>query len=259
VTAPEPHARQSAEPRKGFTVSAIDVTTGPHAGLSLRVDSAQVLDAALVAALTALCDRLEAAAHDGEDAAPVGVLHLTGAPGAASVPGPGDGVDVHLVSKWERTLRRLERLDAATVAVVEGECSGVALDVLLATDHRVAAPDVELRLRTRPDGVWPGMAVYRLAAHAGAAAVRRTVLLGTPVPAAEALGLHLLHEVTDDPAAALETAVALYSAVPGREVSVRRRLLVDATSVSFEEALGSHLSACDRSLRRARAAGTAAR
>lgn len=234
-------------------MSGTDVITEAHTGFRLRIDAAQPLTPGLVAEVSALCDRLEAAAHDRSDPAPVGVFHLTAASDPASAgTDRQDGVDVHLVSKWERTLRRLERLDAATVALVEGECSGVALDTLLATDYRVATPDVRLRLQTRADGVWPGMAVFRLAGHAGAAQVRRAVLLGTPIPAAEALGLHLLDEISEDAETALRSVTGHLAAFPGPELAVRRRLLIDAASISFEEALGSHLSACDRSLRGAR-------
>jgi len=41
------------------------------------------------------------------------------------------------------------------------------------------------------------------------------------------------------------------TAVDGRELSIRRRLLLEAASTSFEDALGAHLAACDRALRRA--------
>ena len=51
---------------------------------------------------------------------------------------------VALVSKWERALRRLERLPAATIAVADGDCGGPALDALLATDYRIASPAVRL-------------------------------------------------------------------------------------------------------------------
>jgi len=36
----------------------------------------------------------------------------------------------------------------------------------------------------------------------------------------------------------------------GKEVAIRRQLLLDAAQHSFEEALGAHLAACDRALRR---------
>ena len=37
----------------------------------------------------------------------------------------------------------------------------------------------------------------------------------------------------------------------GRELAIRRRLLLDATTTSYEDALGAHLAACDRAVRSA--------
>lgn len=98
---------------------------------------------------------------------------------------------------------------------------------------------------------WPGMALFRLARHgASTAAIRRAVLFGTPIEAADALALQLVDEVVDDPAAAEAVARQRAGAVGGSELAIRRQLLLDAPTTSFEEALGVHLAACDRVLRR---------
>ena len=47
------------------------------------------------------------------------------------------------------------------------------------------------------------MALYRLTQQAGSAAIRRAVLLGAPIEAAEAVALRLLDTVTEDPARAV--------------------------------------------------------
>jgi isomerase DpgB len=98
------------------------------------------------------------------------------------------------------------------------------------------------------------MAMYRLARLApNAAAVRRAVMFGTPLAIGDALALHLVHEVTDDPSRAVAEATALAAAVPGTELALRRRLMSDALTSSFEDAVGVHLAACDRALRQASA------
>jgi isomerase DpgB len=38
--------------------------------------------------------------------------------------------------------------------------------------------------------------------------------------------------------------------IAGPELSVRRQLLNEATSSAYEDAIGAHLAACDRELRR---------
>ncbi|RLV70617.1 enoyl-CoA hydratase/isomerase [Streptomyces sp. CBMAI 2042] len=212
----------------------------------LKVDGRRPLSADRIDAIGEACDRAEA--HGSRI-----VLHVSGAP-----EGPwADDLTVSLVSKWERALRRLERLPAATVAVADGDCGGLALDALLATDYRIATGSVRLVMPVRNGATWPGMALYRLGRQgAGASAIRRAVLFGTPVEAAEALAVQLVDEVVDDPARALELAGERLTAVAGSELAIRRQLMLEASTIGFEEALGAHLAACDRALRRA-AAGVA--
>jgi isomerase DpgB len=210
--------------------------------LLISIDGALPLSRDLVAAVNAVCDRAE----DAGTREPV-VLEISGAP--AAVP----DLPLPLVNKWERALRRLERLDLLTVAVVTGDCGGVALEALLATDYRVAEPTARLLPPVDPDGVWPGMALYRLANQIGVAATRQTVLFGAPVPADRALALHLLDQLADDPADALPDVVETLTSSAGAGLAIRRQLMLDATTTSFEEALGRHLAACDRVLRHATA------
>lgn len=208
------------------------------ADLSLSIDGSQPLSPELVLDLNALCDRAE----DDDARGPV-VLQLSGAP-ASTVALP-----LPLVNKWERVLRRLERLDTPVVAVMTGDCGGVALEALLASDYRIAEPAVRLLPSVEAAAVWPGMALYRLVNQIGAGATRRTILFGTPVLADQALELHLLDQVVDDPANALSDFVETVMSSTHAKPAIRRQLMLDATTTSFEEALGRHLAACDRVLR----------
>jgi isomerase DpgB len=215
-------------------VSAVDGGDG-----LLRIDGAQPLSAATVEAVMAVCDRVE----DG--AGTVGI-RLTGAPR----PGWTHELTVGLVTKWERAVRRLERLPCVTAAVVSGDCGGTALDVLLATDLRVADRGARLLMPVEEASTWPGMAVYRLVQQAGTSATRRAVLLGVPIEAADAVALHLLDRVTDDPAGELAAMAGAAGLISPRELAIRRQLMFEASARTFEDALGSHLAACDRVLRR---------
>jgi isomerase DpgB len=60
-------------------------------------------------------------------------------------------------------------------------------------------------------------------------------------------------ELTADVEGALAAVADRAGAVDGGELAIRRQLLRDATTISFEEALGGHLAACDRMLRRSAA------
>jgi len=149
-------------------------------------------------------------------------------------------------------VRRLEHLPVVTLAVVDGVCRGPALDLLLVTDYRIAATGTRLRVPVVGRNTWPGMALYRLAHQLGPARARQAALFGTDLPAPRAAEWGLVDEVVEDIGASTERALARLSGVSGRELSIRRRLLAEATSTPFDDALGAHLAACDRALRLAR-------
>jgi isomerase DpgB len=196
---------------------------------------------ASVTAMEAVC-----AAVESDKAAILLPVHVSGAPSGAWT----HGLDVALVTKWERCLRRLERLGVTTVAVASGDCGGPALDVLLATDYRIAAPGIRLSLSVDEEATWPGMAIYRLAHQVGGARVRRAVLFGACIDARESIEMGLIDELADDPARALDAAAEMAGTLSGREMAIRRQLMFDAATTSFEDALGRHLAACERALRR---------
>jgi isomerase DpgB len=195
----------------------------------------------LVADVEALADRAEDASTGA-----VAVIKVTG---AADRAWPGD-VGIHLVNKWERALRRLERVGVATVGVVTGECGGPAAEVLLSTDYRIATPDLTLRLPALGGQLWPGMVLHRLANQVGVAGVRQLALFGSAISADDAARLSLVDDVVEDVAKGLAVAGNLLGGAAGTELAIRRRLLLDAPTTSFEDALGTHLAACDRALRR---------
>ncbi|MFI6725995.1 enoyl-CoA hydratase/isomerase family protein [Streptomyces sp. R-74717] len=209
--------------------------------LTLVIDGTEPPSAATVKAVQTVCDAAEDRAGSG-----VVVVRVSGAPAE----GWTSGLDVMKVSKWERALRRLERLPRATVAVAAGDCGGAALDAFLTCDIRVVTPGARLLVSGDGTATWPGMAGYRLVQLAGAARVRRALLFGLPIEAPEALRLGLADELADDPAGALAAAAGLVSGLAGKEIAIRRQLLFDAATTSFEDALGPHLAACDRVLRK---------
>jgi isomerase DpgB len=211
------------------------------------MDGSRALTPESVAELAVLCDQAEGDASRPEARTFV-ILRVSGVP----APGwPGD-LRVALVSKWERGLRRLERLPAVTIAVADGDCGGPALDALLVADYRIMHAGARLMMPAMAGATWPGMALYRLARQAaGAALARRAVLFGTPIGAAEAQAMGIIDDVADDVGLTLDKAMEAASAVPGAELAIRRQLIQEAMTTTFEDALGTHLAACDRALRSA--------
>ncbi len=209
----------------------------------LRVDGSRPLSAETVAEFGAACSRVEDGATSG-----FVIIHVSGAPGPECL----SCLSVALVSKWERALRRLERLPAGTIAVADGDCGGPALDALLAADYRIMPARARLIVPVVAGATWPGMALYRLARQAaGAAQARRAALFGTPIGAAEARAMGLIDDVAEDVTICAEKAMEVAAAAGGAELAIRRQLMLEAATTTFEDALGVHLAACDRALRRA--------
>jgi isomerase DpgB len=230
--------------KKGAAVSSFSDLTDVY----LEIGGGVALSKSLVATVNEACGRVEEDERKGLTL----LVHITGGhPGAGDEPWPHETA-IHLVNQWERALRRLERLPVLVLAVVDGVCRGPAFDLLLATDYRVATADVSLELVGVAGGAWPGMALYRLVNQVGVGAARRMVVLGTPVTATRAAGLGLVDEVAEDAVARVRAVLQSAGGAHGRELAIRRQLLFEAAATSFEDALGTHLAACDRALRLAR-------
>ena len=217
-----------------MTVAGVD-------DLVLRVDGSRPVSPSDVEAVLRLCDRAE----DGYGAG-VLIAYVSGVP----LPGWTQTLSVGLMTKWERAVRRLERLGLTTVAVAAGDTGGTALDVLLATDFRIAVAKARLVVSSDGEATWPGMSLYRLARQSAAGGLRRAALLGTPIEADQALAAGLVDVVVDEPEGVLAEVAAASATCTGTELAIRRQLLFDAAHHSFEEALGAHLAAGDRALRR---------
>lgn len=162
-------------------------------------------------------------------------------------PGP---VSINHINLWERTVRRLERLTAVTITVVSGAVTGPCLDLLLATDYRITSNDFRLKMPVNDKQVWPGMALYRLVNQVGLGWGRRLFLGTHEIKAQSALDIGLIDEIADITPELISSVVLRYAGIASVEISVRRQLLLEAQSTSFEDARGTYLAACDRELRR---------
>ncbi|PXX60922.1 isomerase DpgB [Nocardia tenerifensis] len=183
------------------------------------------------------------------------VLRITGAPVGHRFAWPGR-VTVGEVSKWEGALRRLEQVPAPIVALVDGDAYGPAAELLLVADYRIMRAGTTFSFASTASGVWPAMAVYRLAAQAGLGRARELAVQGRALTAELAHGCGLVDAVAQPGAEAdaLATGLAMFESAVGSEIAIRRRLVHDAATSRFEDALGAHLAASDRTLRRERTA-----
>ncbi len=156
-----------------------------------------------------------------------------------------ESLAIEVVNRWERAVRSLERLDAVTIVEVSGPCGGLALDLILACDYRLATADFRLELPLCDGRLWPGMGLYRLAQQIGLAHTRRLLLSKDPLSHERCVELGLIDMIDVWPLD-LPHRPNRHGA---RDLAIRRRLLLEALSTSYEDALGTHLAACDRELR----------
>jgi isomerase DpgB len=216
------------ETEAGGVVTA-EVTELPDGlGVGVDLDDRRPL-AELTAVLRTACERIE-----GRGVRSVLVIRLR-ATDTREWPGV---VPIHEVTQWERVLRRLEGLAAMVVVAGVGAVGGPALDLLLAADFRIAGADLRLLPPVNDGHFWPGMGVYRLVHHLGLARARQIVLWGDDIPADRARELGLIDQIAADPDEAVHTATVLMGRISDQELTIRRRLLAEATSVGYEEALG---------------------
>lgn len=182
-----------------------------------------------------------------EAAGAVLLLHLEGVATPAAWPGESP---LRLISKWEGLLRRIERTPVPVIALAQGCFSSIALELLLVADYRVVTGNFVISANGSPEAAWPGMVLYRLAHQLGQARAKRLILRTAALSAEDAHSFDLVDHVAENGAAARDHISEMLKHAPLDDFAVRRRLIQDAAAVSFEEALGAHLAACDRSLRR---------
>ena len=143
----------------------------------------------------------------------------------------------------ERAFRALELMDAVVVAGIHGHCLGGGVQLAIACDIRVCSDDARLGLPAVNEGLFPGMAPFRLPRLIGLGPARRLILSGETIGADEALGIGLVDHVV--PAerfeAGVEEIVQRYLAAPGAASAASKRLLRRTFEADFDTVLGESL------------------
>jgi enoyl-CoA hydratase/carnithine racemase len=103
----------------------------------------------------------------------------------------------------QRLMLAVDRFPAPVIAAVQGYCMGGGLDLALACDYRVAAPNAVLGHRGASLGLitgWGG--TQRLPRLIGKSRAQKMFLLGEKVEAEEAKRIGLVDEIAEEPIAA---------------------------------------------------------
>ena len=118
--------------------------------------------------------------------------------------------------KWGRSTNLFQeaawcwrRLPQPVIAALHGRCYGGALQIALAADFRIAAPDCECSIMEVKWGLIPDMTgTVTLRELVPIDVAKRLSMSGRPFSGAEAKALNLVTEVADDPLAAAEALAA---------------------------------------------------
>jgi len=114
----------------------------------------------------------------------------------------------HLHHDLQETFHRLARLSKPVVAVLHGACVGMALELALACDVRLATADAIVGLPEIAFGIVPDVGgTTRLVRAVGEPRARELILTGRLLRARTAERYGLVHEVADD-AASLDALLA---------------------------------------------------
>ncbi|HEY6306980.1 MAG TPA: enoyl-CoA hydratase/isomerase family protein [Candidatus Angelobacter sp.] len=152
---------------------------------------------------------------------------------------------------FDEAMRRLEQLDALTVAKIRGYALGGGLQVALACDLRVAASDARFGLPAVLEALIPGMGTYRLPRFIGLGRARRLVLTGEMIAADEALRIGLIDWAVPEEKLN-ETVDSIIARVLKGSSAARRyskRLVTGAFESGFDEAFANYLENQEECLR----------
>jgi len=150
---------------------------------------------------------------------------------AASVRSPF----LHLHYQLQDVFHRIARLHQPVIAAMHGACIGMALELALAVDIRIASDDCVMGLPEIAFGLVPDVGgTTRLVRAVGEPRARELVLTGRMVKARTAERYGLVHEVVAD-AAALETRAyaraAELAALPETALALGKALCIAAADV----------------------------
>jgi enoyl-CoA hydratase/carnithine racemase len=157
-----------------------------------------------------------------------------------------EGMSLGFYRAQERALRLLETMDKTVIAVIHGHCVGGGVQIAAACDIRVASTDATLALPAVDEGLFPGMAPFRLPRLVGKGRAASLILTGRPVGAEEAERIGLANEVVPE-GRALERAQALareIAALPQGAIRSDKESVLRGVGRTLEERLRIEAELC---------------
>ncbi len=158
--------------------------------------------------------------------------------------------DIYGLQHWEKMCRQIERLNKYTIAVVEGECIGGGLQLVLLCDARIAERKAVFQLPEVKLGFLPGMATFRLAKYVGLGRAKNIVLTGKRFKAEEAISWGILDQVYDpvELEEMLQQKINKLLPLHQEVLELARRLLLESYASEYEDFIGGFLAAQHRAI-----------
>lgn len=152
--------------------------------------------------------------------------------------------DPRLYGKREQLLKRFRDLAPLSVALVDGVCSGIQLEIMLGTDACLATESSVFSVPELARGYLPGLSVFRLAKQIGLRPARRLLLTGS-LHARDALAQGLIDDICPVSEFRQQVADILSRTASNSLVTTQlsRRLLEESFATSYEDSLGHFLAA----------------
>ena len=148
-----------------------------------------------------------------------------------------EGMPPEFYAQQERGFRCFETMDKIVIAAIHGHCLGGGVQLAAACDIRVATRDAVLGLPAIDEGLFPGMAPYRLPRLIGKGRAASLILTGRRLDAKEALGIGLVDHVVADLDRELTALAEVYARAPRQAAAASKRLIARSYEAPFEEAL----------------------
>jgi enoyl-CoA hydratase/carnithine racemase len=200
-----------------------------------RPEKLNALDLALVTALDAAAERV--------GAEPDVHLVIVRGSGRSFCAGldldmfAAEGMAPGFFAHQEGAFRRFETMGKTVLAAIHGHCLGGGVQLAAACDIRVASADADLGLPAIDEGLFPGLAPYRLPRLIGRGRAAELILTGRRLDAHGALAIGLVDHVVADLEADLDEVVAAYVRAPRAAAAASKRLMALGYDAPFEEVL----------------------
>lgn len=131
-----------------------------------------------------------------------------------------------ITDEFQAVLNRLERIELPTIALLHGYCLGMAFELALACDIRIATPDTMLGLPETRLGIIPDVGgTTRLVRLIGPARAKELIFTGRQFAAEQAEQWGIVNYVVDEPMAKAEELVAEISLAAPLAVGMAKRVI----------------------------------